>query len=205
MPSRNVLKIDIPESYYHIYARRASKEPLFVNDGDYRYFIELFKRYLSEEVILDKTGVGYTKYQNQINLLAFCLMSNHFHLLVYQKDIGYMTKLMRGIMTSYSRYFNLKYKRTGSLFESRYKASRIDTQQYLEHISRYIHLNPRYWQRYEYSSISFYKGSEQTPDWINTNLILGLFKSTEDYIKFLKDNKDHKQMLDEIKYELADT
>lgn len=204
MPSRNIIRQNTPDSYYHIYARRASKEELFLDDSDYEFFIGLFRRHLSKEIVLDASGVAYKKYNEGIELLAYCLMENHFHLLVYQHEQGAMEKLMRSIMTAYSRRFNLKYKRTGSVFESRYKASRIDTQAYLEHISRYIHLNPRYWQRYKYSSVLYYLTVSELSDWLNTSKIMDLFDSTKDYANFLKDYEGHKQMLDEIKHDLAE-
>lgn len=115
-----------------------------------------------------------------------------------------MSAFMRSLMTSYSRYFNRKYRRSGSLFKSRYKASRIDANNYLEHISRYIHLNPRYWKRYPYSSLRCYvKGAE--PEWLVSNKVLSLFPSRQDYAIFVADYDEHKQMLEKIKYELAST
>jgi len=76
-------------------------------------------------------------------------------------------------MTSYSRYYNLKYKRTGSLFESRYKASRVNAANYLEHFTRYIHLNLRYWKRYPYSCYKCYMSD--SPEWHEPKRILELF------------------------------
>jgi putative transposase len=130
-------------------------------------------------------------------------MNNHFHLLVHQDETGIMSAFMRSLMTSYSRYFNLKYKRTGPLFESRYKASQISQQAYLEHISRYIHLNPRYWLRYEHSSLKYYLETHKQPEWLNASEVLGLFASPQAYLTFLEDYEEHKQMLAEIKHELA--
>jgi len=129
-------------------------------------------------------------------------MKNHFHLLVYQKQPDAMAKLLKSIMSSYGRYFNLKYHRSGSLYESTYKASRIDADNYLLHISRYIHLNPRYWLSYNYSSISYYISSN-TAEWINTKRILDMFSSINEYINFLEDYNDQKAILDELKHELA--
>jgi len=203
MPSRNTYRIDRPDSYYHIYARGASKQSIYLDEYDYRYFEKLFARYLSKDQKFNKEGVSYPNFYNKAELLSFCLMENHFHLLVFQKQKGSITQLMRSLMTSYSRYFNLKHKRTGSLFESRYKSSIITTDSYLEHISRYIHLNPRYWKRYKHSSLRFY-GTESRPEWIMPNKIINLFQPKESYYKFLLDYEDHKRMLDEIKGELAD-
>lgn len=203
MPSRNIIKTDTPESYYHVYARGSGKQAIFLEPSDYDYFQGLFARHLSKEAVFGKFAYSYPHYVHKIELLAYCLMNNHFHLLVYQSDVGYMTSLMRSLMTSYTRYFNLKYKRSGPIFESRYKASRISQQSYLEHISRYIHLNPRYWKRYPYSSLAYYTGRE-IPEWLQPEKISSLFPSSDEYVLFLNNYEDHKQMLEEIKHELAD-
>ena len=145
MPSRNVQKPDIENSYYHVYARGASKQQIFLEPADYRYFIAIFSRYLSPKPVQDKLGMTYPHLQGKVELLTYCLMANHFHLLLYQAEQGAMSKLMKSIMVSYGRYFNLKYKRSGSLYESTYKASLVSSETYLIHISRFILLNPRYW------------------------------------------------------------
>lgn len=203
MPSRNTIKIDVPESYYHVYARGASKQTIFRETADYTYFEGLLARYLSKKPAMSKEGIAYPHLKGHVELLTYCLMDNHFHLLLYQVEIGMMVKLMRGLMTSYSRYFNLKYNRTGSLFESRYKASRVGVPSYLEHISRYIHINPRYWKTYRYSSLPYYK-TKTPPEWLEPTKILAMFTSPQEYMNFLEDYEEHKQMLDEIKHELAD-
>lgn len=203
MPSRNALKKDIAESFYHVYARGSNKQPIFIEPSDYDYFLKLFARYLSTKQTENKAGRLYPQFSGQIDLLAFCLMGNHFHLLLYQTEEGFMPAFMRSLMTSYSKYFNLKYRRTGPLFESRYKAARITSQSYLEHISRYIHLNPRYWKRYRYSSLRYYLDTKPG-EWLKPEKITSLFKGKTKYMAFLEDYEDHKQMLEEIKHELAD-
>jgi len=202
MPSPNVLKIDVEDSFYHIFARGASKQAIFVDELDYLYFENLFARYLSNKPMQDKQGMAYPNYNGSIELLAFCLMPNHFHLLVYQIKTGAMEKLMRSMLTSYSRYFNLKYKRSGSLLESRYKAVRITEDNQLQHISRYIHLNPRYWKRYKHTSLLYYLGN-QNPEWLKPGKISGLFSSSKDYLDFVADYDDYKRTLDKVKSELA--
>ena len=202
MPSRNVLKIDVADSYYHSYARGNSKARIFIDNQDYKVFLNLFKRYLSEEVARNKLGVPYPHLYNKIELMSYCLMPNHFHLLIYQRDQGSMTLLMRGVMTSYSRYFNKKYKRTGALYESRYKASMILRASYLEHISRYIHLNPTQWRSYEFSSLRFYLGAK-SPTWLQPQRIQEMFIDEDAYLTFLTDYEASKHMHDEIKQSLA--
>ena len=203
MPSRNVNKEYAPSSYYHVYARGQNKEKLFREATDYKYFLSLFKRYLSAKPVLSKEGIAYPHFRRRIHLIAYCLMSNHFHLLIYQEDIDDLQSFMRSLMTSYSRYFNLKYKRTGSVFESRYKAVKIDSDQYLQHITRYIHLNPRYWENYFNSSLKYYRGKEE-PEWLNPTPVLSMFGSRDEYINFVGDYKEMRDMLNEMKYQLAD-
>src|SRR5690606_15236868 len=115
------------------------KKDIFLDEEDFETFTSLFARYLSEQPKRDRNGIAYPHLAKTTSLLCYCLMNNHFHLLLHQKDEGGMSKLMRGIMTSYSRYFNTKYERSGPLFESRYRASRISSDPYLMHVSRYIH------------------------------------------------------------------
>lgn len=203
MPSRNVIKIDVEQSYYHVYARGHGRQQIFRDDEDYRVFLNLLKRHLSVDEVTDKYGKPYAHLRGKIELLCYCLMESHFHLLLYQKEKGAMSRLMRGIMTSYSSYFNKKYDSSGALFESRYKASRISTDSYLMHISRYIHLNPKDWRAYPYSSISAYFGIGGQPEWLQQDKIIELFGTLPLYADFLDDAEDYEDSLDDIKYELA--
>ena len=109
MPSRNVIKINVPESYYHVYGRGSNKHHIFADESDYKYFLSLLRRYLSKEKLDPQSIDNYQKLYDSIEVLAYCLMPNHFHFLLYQIEKGSMAKLMHGIMTSYSRYFNHKY------------------------------------------------------------------------------------------------
>jgi putative transposase len=203
MPSRNVVKIDVPESFYHVYARGASKKDIFIEKQDFEYFLSLFKRHLSKEPTVSKVGVPYPHLRAELELVAYCLMKNHFHLYLYQEVEGAMPRLMKSVMTSYSRYFNLKYKQSGSLFESRYKAVRTDTDEYTQHITRYIHLNPKYWKRYPYSSLKYYEGNADA-EWINPERIINIFHSRDEYLEFVSDYEEQRDILSRMKYELAD-
>ncbi len=205
MPSRNVIKIDVEQSYYHVYARGHGRQPIFKDDEDYRVFLNLLKRHLSIVEVTDKYGKPYVHLRGQIELLGYCLMENHYHILLYQEEKGTMTHLMRSIMTSYSSYFNKKYDLSGPLFESRYKASLVSSDAYLMHISRYIHLNPRDWRAYPYSSISAYFGIGGQPEWLQQGRIIELFGTLPIYADFLDDVEDYEKSLDDIKYELANT
>ena len=203
MPSRNILKVDIPDSYYHVYARGHGRQKIFREPEDFEMFIGLFERHLSKEPKTNASGRHYPHLRNNVSLLCYCLMSNHFHLLVYQTEEGSMSRLMRGIMTSYSMYFNKKYGLSGALFESRYKASRISSDPYLLHISRYIHLNPKNWMAYPYSSIhSYFLGP---PEWLQPDRIIDLFGSLPQYADFLNDTDDFNESLELIENETANS
>lgn len=202
MPRRHVTKPDIEESYYHVYARGGSKQPIFLCHADYKFFIALFPRYLSPDVVSSSTGVAYPHLRDKVELLSFCLMNNHFHLQLYQAEEHSMAKLMRGIMTSYTRYFNCKYNRSGPIFESTYKASHISSQEYLLHISRYIHMNPRYWLRYPYSSLKYYLGDDNVC-WLQNKRILELHPGKTEYREFLENYQESKDELEEVKRIIA--
>jgi putative transposase len=204
MPSRNIVRQDSPESYYHVYARGHNKQAIFLDNDDFEYFTNLFSRYMSKAAMPDRTGVPYPHFARQLRLLAYCLMPNHFHLLVFQLEENALGKLMQCIMVSYTRYFNHKYKKRGPLFESTYKSSPITDTAYLEHISRYIHLNPRYWKRYKHSSLRFYLQLE-SPEWLQPQEILSMFSNRTDYLNFNLDYIERKQELDDIKEMLADS
>lgn len=200
MPTRNVNKPDVAESYYHVYFRGANKQQIFRDHADYALFISLFDRYLSKTQKHSSFGL-YPHLRGSLELLCFCLMPNHVHLLIFQIEESGMSQLMRGLLTSYSRYFNKKYKRSGPLFETRYKASMINNERYLMHISRYIHMNPRYWKRYPYSSIRYYLG-KSAPEWLQRERLE--LMSPSKYLHFCEDYQKNKEMLEQIKNELAD-
>ena len=135
MPIKNTIKeYDIP-AYYHIYNRGAGNQQVFRDDQDREKFLSLFIRYLDVSDTSTKTdGREYDKYD--IELIAYCLMGNHFHLLVYQEtDPSAATQLMRSVATAYTMYFNRKYKQFGHLFQSTFKAARITSGAYLLHIT----------------------------------------------------------------------
>lgn len=202
MPSPHVLKHNTPQRFYHVYARGGNHLRIFREPADFEKFLKLFERYLSPEESHNANGVSFPNYYKKLDLISFCLLPNHFHLLVYQYQQGAMTEFMRSLLTSYSMYYNKKYKRTGPLFESRYKASLISDDSYLEHVTRYIHLSPRLWRSYEYSSLPYYL--QQISDtWIYPKRITDLFPTPAYYLTFLEDHEQYKEMKDILKHELA--
>jgi REP element-mobilizing transposase RayT len=203
MPSRNREKDYVPDSYYHVYNRGLNKGDIFKDDRDYAVFLSLLKRYLGSEIIKDKNYHVYESLRDRVELAAFCLMPNHFHLLIYQHDSTGMTDLLRRACTAYVSYFNKRYGRSGPLFQERFKASRITKDEYLQHISRYIHLNPPNYRSWEFSSLPYYLGTKHA-DWVRPKRILELFDGGE-YPQFLEDYEENKKIIDDIKLELANS
>lgn len=203
MPSKNVIRHYDSDAYYHIYNRGVEKRDIFLDEEDYGVFLSLLKRHMDDKPHQDKSGRQYEQFKD-IELLAFCLMPNHFHLFIFQGDDAQaFTKLMQRISTSYTMYFNRKYNRVGHLFQERFKASRITSDDYLQHVSRYIHLNPREPFSYKWSSLPYYEGKLQAA-WLKPQKAMAQFNNFKDYQQFLKDYQGQKKILDELKRELAD-
>ncbi len=199
MPKRNIVKLYGADEYYHIYNRGSNKMEIFREPNDYFYFLNLFKRHLSDDSDSDKSGRIFTKYDDEVELVAFCLMPNHFHLLCYLKDPEGIVHLMRSIMTAYTMYFNKKYKHTGQLCEGTFLASRIDNDIYLWQVSRYIHLNPTDitgdYVNYEYSSMSYFKGRKHA-EWLHPERLVETKKEISEYAEFVEDQVGMKKDLE---------
>lgn len=201
MPIKNTVKIYASPAYYHVYNRGAGGQPIFIDDMDRRKFLSLIARHLVDDVANRRTdGAPYPVYD--LEVLAYCLMGNHFHFLIYQpNDSQALTKFMRSVSTAYTMYFNRKYKRSGHLFQSIFKAAHIFSDQYLLHISRYIHMNPRSYLNYPWSSLKYYLG-EPAPEWLCPERVNDM--QPKAYREFLADYEGKKAELERIKHQLAD-
>lgn len=201
MPGRNTIKIYVPNSYYHVYNRGLGH--IFLDDEDYLYFESLLARHTSPKPVQDSRGREYRWYYPLIHVNAYCLMPNHFHLLIHQtEDELAISKFASSVLTAYTMYFNKKHKRRGPLFENTYKAVRIESDTQLMHITRYIHLNHRDYRAWDHSSYTDYLW--QTRDWIDTKPILALFPSIRAYQEFVDDYEEVQRTRDGIKGEMAD-
>ena len=136
-----------PEEYFHIYNRGTDKRKIFDDQKDYQRFTEsLYLFNSTERVVLrlipKKDRFIYDREETIVDIGAYCLMPNHFHLLVRAKNDNGVSSFMEKIQTAYSMYFNKKYKRSGSLFEGPFKAQHVSRDEYLKYLFAYIHLNP---------------------------------------------------------------
>lgn len=199
MPSKFVLRNFSPNSFYHIFNRGIDNRPLFLDMQDFRVFIFYLFVYLAppREVKLkhpDLPARLLTKnLSTQIKLIGYCLMPNHFHLVLYQTDVGPVSLLMRQVMNGYIRYFNIKYKRQGSLVTGRYKSVKIKDERVLVNLVRYVHMDPVMVgicaapQDYEWSSFRDYIGigTELTT---NKEIVLSKYKTSSDFIAATTEN-----------------
>lgn len=164
--------------FYHVYNRGTRKQPIFLSKKDYKRFLNKAKEYK------DEFG---------ITILCYCLMPNHFHFLLRQDKDFPLSVFMLRLGTSYAKYFNIKYREVGSLFQDRFKAKLIETDEYLLHLSRYIHRNPGstpgvvlgdyYWSSYA----SYLKNVKD--DLVNPSLILAYYSKanpSKDYKSFVE-------------------
>ena len=195
MPGRNVIKNYDDNGYYHIYNRGVEKREIFLDDQDYHVFLSYLKIYLSPVDDLEKVSPSkkLKNYYGEVELLCYCLMSNHYHMIIKQHSSTAIIGFIRCVSTKYAMYFNKKYKRSGHLFQGVYRAVTIDSEPQLVHLSRYIHLNPdpAGLLQYPYSSLHNYLGKiKQT--WINHEEIMSLFSkiSPNPYLSFLFESAD---------------
>jgi len=174
MPSPYRVKTYIKGAYYHIVNRGVNGQNIFLQDTDYERFINKMTICLTE-----RKG-SIKNHKKNVNLVAFCLMPNHFHLLVQNKTYRGIEKFMRSICISHARHINKNPNRVGHLFQDTYKAVMVKTDEHLLAASRYIHINPEYEPRpkfdYPYSSLKYYLSMEGSY-WLKTNPILDYFSS----------------------------
>jgi putative transposase len=206
MPTRNIVKEYGEDCYYHVYNRGVDRMPIYRDQQDYVYFRNLFKRFLSPGYDSDKYGRTTRKYDDKLELVAYCLMPNHFHMLIYLREADGLKLFMQSAMTAYSMYFNKKYKRTGGLFQNTFLASPISQDYYLWHVSRYIHLNPvdlgENFDTYIHSSIANFIG-KQSDDWLHSERLVETKAEQHQYAHFVADHQSMHQDLHLLKQQLA--
>jgi REP element-mobilizing transposase RayT len=166
---------------YHIYSRTIGNEMLFRNDDNYAYFMKKFSYYLDDK----------------LETLAFCLLPNHFHLLVKVKENTTNELIVKGFsdfLNAYSKSINKVFGRNGALFQRKFKRKKIDTEEYLTRIVIYIHLNPvkhglsRDPSEWKFSSYRSYLSKSQIK--LNRELVIKWFGGINGFITAHDSNTD---------------
>lgn len=174
------LRIEYPGAFYHLTSRGNEQKDVFKSRKDRQQFLS----YLESAVV---------RYGGAVH--AYCLMNNHYHLLL-ETPAGNLSQIMRHINGAYTTYFNVKRKRSGHLFQGRYKAILVEAAEYATELSRYIHLNPvragivAAPEEYEWSSYRYLAGISEAPAWLTIHFVLGYFgdaNTKENYRAFVND------------------
>src|SRR3989344_3214113 len=135
-----------PGEYYHIYNRGNSKQTIFHDKADYDRFLKLLFLSNGEEnfkvQFIGKNIYEFNRGKELVHVGAYCLMPNHFHLLLTQAQDGGISKFIQKLSTGYSMYYNKKYERSGTLFEGKFKSQHAGEDNYMKYLFSYIHLNP---------------------------------------------------------------
>lgn len=206
---------------YHIFNRSIARQPIFTTQLHYQRMIELIQFY-----IFQKPPIRFSYYnrlqmkqknnffenlvknhKHQVEIYAYCIMPNHLHFLLKQTEENGISKFLSNIQNSYAKYHNTKHDRSGSLFQELFKGVHIETDEQLLHVMRYIILNPYTGhmvkelsdlERYQWTSFPEYMGKRKS--FVNTEMISGLFRSTEKLKQFIFNQADYQKMLDKIKH-----
>ena len=200
---------------YHVYNRGSEKRRIFEDRRDYQRFLKLIQYYQLEgpkpryshfsSFSLIKPDVD----KKIVGIVAYCLMPNHFHLMPKPlKNLG-ITEFMSKLSNSYTKYYNIRHKRVGPLFQGEFKSVLVESDEQLIHLSRYIHLNPyvsfivKNLESYEWSSYMEY--INQNPNQIcSKNIVTDFFENIEKYQSFILDYATYAQNLEIIKHQLID-
>jgi putative transposase len=196
--------------YYHVYNRGNSKQTIFLDEEDYQRFVSLLYVCNSSDrfkMFLVKKGESVYSIDQEdpvVAIGAYCLMPNHFHILITPLIESGVSIFMQKVSTAYAMYFNQKHERTGGLFEGKFKAEHVDTDRYLKYLFSYIHLNPikllqkdwkekgiknkdeaeKYLNDYRYSSYAEYMGDKRLENKIlSTKKFPDYFAKRDDFIR----------------------
>ncbi|PIR45162.1 MAG: hypothetical protein COV10_00600 [Candidatus Vogelbacteria bacterium CG10_big_fil_rev_8_21_14_0_10_51_16] len=203
------------DTFHHVYNRGTEKRLIFMNDADrarFMLYVDILNNTkLENPSKLEQFGLleEYSVKERLVDVVALCLMDNHFHLLLYERTEGGISKFMQRLGTAYTVYFNEKYERTGALFQGRFKSKLVTDEAYLFYLINYVHFNVRdllppdrrflsdiikFLEIYPWSSYAAYAKLRPQPRWLQT-------ENVKKYVSFEKDYKSELLAL----YDEADT
>ena len=177
------LRVEFPGAFYHVINRGNARQKIFLTNRDRGKFLECV-----EEAVE----------RFSIKIHTYCLMDNHYHFLVETPEPN-LSKAMQWINVSYAVYFNLKRQRKGHLFQGRYKSILVEEDEYLKHLSRYIHFNPMRAKKveslvkYPWSSYPAFIGKTKIPSWLEVSWLLSQFGRKKN-----EANKNYKEFVENV-------
>lgn len=197
---------------YHVYNRGVEKRDVFGGDLDYFRFLKSLEEFnrvdpigsIFEQSFRDKKESLGNEVSKLVDIIAYCLNPNHYHLILKQLEDKGIEKFMHRVGVGYSKYYNHKYKRSGVLFQGVFKSIHIDSNEYLLYLSAYVNKNNFIHgynkDNWKYSSLADYLG-KRDGKLCNKDIILGQFKNVDEYMEFIEVNALHlKEKKDTEKY-----
>lgn len=195
---------------YHVFNRGVAKQPLFLDERDYQHGLEILGFYMEQDpgvalssLIRAKTGPEALRQllvrepdQPLVEIIAYTLMPNHFHLVIKQLVDGGISQFMRRSMNSFTRYHNVRHERVGPMFQGVFRFVRVTSDEQLLHLTRYVHLNPFAAQltndpeRYPWFSYPHYRHGTASR-LCHPDQVIALAGSPERYRSFLLDFADY--------------
>ena len=209
---------------YHVYNRGVERRIIFTNKREFQRAIDTVKYYrfaslplkFSKFLVqpaarrLELISNIHSSENKQVEIIAYCLMPNHFHFLVKQLRDNGISRFISNFTNSYTKYFNTKHERNGPLVQGIFKAVLVETDEQLMHVSRYIHLNPvasfvikeEELENYEWSSYREYLGLIE--GFCGKEIVLNQFPSIKHYRQFTLGQVSYAQELEKIKHLLLE-
>lgn len=191
-------KIFAEGEIFHIYNRGVGKMDIFESPDDYSFFLYRMKENLSPELVSKERRApspgGYVRKllpSGSFTLLAYCLMPNHFHLVIRQNTTLPISTFMLKLCGGYSKNFNATRDRVGSVFQDQFKSVLVDSDEYLRWISAYVHSNPKVaglvtdLKDYPWSSYVDYVG-QRNGVLCKKDVIINSFKDITEYVEFVE-------------------
>ncbi len=191
MPKPSQQKEFIPNGYYHVFSHAVGDEDSFLDDRDRVVFLRMLRARLSATPERNRRGRLIRSFHGQIRLISYCLMRNHFHLLIQVgEDPRAMSSFMNSLLASYVKYFNRRHGRSGQLFIHPYDAKPIVDHETIRNLIEYIHLNP--FRKgidpftYRYSSHRYYAGLARAK-WCQSDEGVRYFGNRAGYLRRMHD------------------
>lgn len=212
----------VADEIYHVFNRSIAAQPIFFSIWDYQRLLDVINYYhfaspdlrfsfYTRLPIKDKQAFleeMKTTKEPLVEIYSYCLMLNHYHLLVKELQTNGLRKFIGNFQNSYAKFINKKRKRTGSLFQEMFKTAHIENDEQFVHVARYIHLNPltshivNNFEKlidYPWSSLPIYL-EKRNCDFLKTDLLSGFYKNTQELKTFTLDQADYQKTIHDLEY-----
>lgn len=179
---------------YHVILRGINRQEIFYDEADYRYFIDVLREI--------KEGENYAMH-------AYCLMGNHVHMLIQEKELD-LSSVMKRLGIRYAFWYNKRYKRVGHVFQDRYRSETVESDEYFLTVARYIHKNPvkagvtAKAEEYDWSSCRDYYAQRKAAGLVDCEMLLGMLNGRTQFKRYMEEEDEQEIMEYEAVEPLSD-